>query len=302
MKYDKECLFSIADIGFHVRWSYPKARFFKDSCFDGFLFKSDPDIDKARRTLKHRTLIDISCHTGDPLPRSGRLNKIFEIPRHWALHATDKNYYLERFHPPTNRRMSVSVIRKDLSKVRFHPEKKKTWSVRYMIQPLIRYLFINILALDDGIMIHGAVVKIDGRAYIFSGRSGSGKTTISGLFKAAGLKVMTDENVVIRRRDGQVYAYGTPWPGGGRMAAPDSAPVGAICFISHGTENTLRKTDVKQAAKNILHQSIVQTWEASSIGRIFDSVNALAANTPCFEMPFVNDKSVVKFVMANLVK
>lgn len=300
MKYDKECLLSIADIGFHVRWSNPKARFTKDNCFDGFLFKKDAEIKKVIRTLKHKTVIDISCRKGDPLSGCGRLKKIFEMPSYWALHATDKNYYLERFFPPTSRRMSVSIIKKDLSKVRHYTEKRKTWSARYLIQPLIRYLFVNILALHGGIMLHGSAVKIGGKVFVFSGRSGSGKTTISGLFKKAGMKVLSDECVVMCKRGGHTYAYGTPWPGGGRMAEPDGAPLAALCFISHGMRNTLRKVDVKEAAKNILHQAVVQAWGPEPIGRIFDSVNALASDTPCFEMPFVKDESAVEFVMKNL--
>jgi hypothetical protein len=276
--------------------------FFKQPCYDGFLFRTDADIREASRTLKHRTLIQVGYHPGDPLPRSGRIEKTLEMPRHWALHVAGENYYLERFYPPTNNRVSVSVIQKDFSTVAYHPEEGKHWRVVYFIQPLIRYLLTNVLALHDGIMLHGAAVMIGGRAFIFSGRSGSGKTTIAALFRDAGMKVLTDETIVIRRRDGQYYAYGTPWPGGGGMAVAESAPVGAICFISHGMENALRRADRKQAAKNILHQAVVQAWDPTLIGRIVDSVNVVASDVPCFEMPFVKDDSAVKFVIKNLVK
>ena len=86
------------------------------------------------------------------------------------------------------------------------------------------------------------------------------------------------------------------------MAAAESAPVGAICFISHGMQNALRKAERKQAAKNILHQAVVQAWDPTLIGCIVDSVSAMASDVPCFEMPFVKDDSAVKFVMKNLVK
>lgn len=294
---EKEFLLKIADIGFHARWSIPCTRFIKDPCYKGFLFLKD--IEKEGRGLRHCTSIDFS-HSSDDLPSPEGMKELFRMPDHWTLYETGSGYYLERFHPFSKRLLSVSRISKDLSRVTYHPEKAQSWDITYLLQPLIKYLLVNILALNGGIMLHGAVIKTGGKAFIFSGRSGSGKTTLSELFRASGIQVMTDENIVIRKRDGRICAYGTPWPGGGRMAASDSAPVGAICFISHGTENVLRKADAKRSAKNILYQAIVQTWDPASIGRIFDSVNAVAANTPCFDMPFVNDESVVKFVMKNL--
>ena len=80
----------------------------------------------------------------------------------------------------------------------------------YSIDAALRILHSLILARQGGLLVHAASAVRNGRAFLFAGVSGAGKTTISRL-APADVTLLTDE-ISYLRRNGQGYvAYGTPF-------------------------------------------------------------------------------------------
>ena len=68
----------------------------------------------------------------------------------------------------------------------------------------------------DAFMLHAAVVMVDGVAYAFSAKSGTGKSTHMRLWRRAlGPRVIpiNGDKPILRFQNGTLYAYGTPWAG-----------------------------------------------------------------------------------------
>src|SRR5256885_3293464 len=77
---------------------------------------------------------------------------------------------------------------------------------------------------DVGFLLHAATVLRNGKAYVFFGRSGTGKSTVAALSPLG--SVLTDEISLLKRIDGQWHAFGTPFWGEFRAAGTNrSAPV-----------------------------------------------------------------------------
>jgi hypothetical protein len=106
----------------------------------------------------------------------------------------------------------------------------------YTLDCLLRILLTWILLPRSGFMLHAATVLRNGRAYLFTGKSGAGKSTVASL--APGGSVLTDELSLVRRVDGVWRAYGTPfW---GEFRAGDSntgAPIEGIFRLVQAEEN-----------------------------------------------------------------
>ncbi len=81
--------------------------------------------------------------------------------------------------------------------------------------PLDQLLFLAPLAHTNGLLLHASGAVIDGKAFVFAGHSGDGKTTLSRLLAAEGLELLSDERIALRREGESFRAYGTPWPGEG---------------------------------------------------------------------------------------
>jgi hypothetical protein len=91
-----------------------------------------------------------------------------------------------------------------------------------------------------GALLHAAGVVIDGRAFLLTGASGSGKSTWARAAREAGARVVSDDTVVVDAASGVVELLGTPvraheaHPGGaGRW------PVAALLHARWGTPPAL---------------------------------------------------------------
>ncbi len=94
------------------------------------------------------------------------------------------------------------------------------------------------------LLLHAAAVVSDGRAYLFQGKSGTGKSTHAGLWlrHIAGTELLNDDNPVVRiGSDGVATAYGSPWSGKTPCYRNASAPVGAFVRIVRAADNELRR-------------------------------------------------------------
>lgn len=92
----------------------------------------------------------------------------------------------------------------------------------------------------DAFVMHGSVIAVDGKAYIFTARSGVGKTTHTRLWLerfADKAHVLNGDKPIIRFFDGVPYACGTPWRGKENYGINEMLPLAGIVFFGRGTEN-----------------------------------------------------------------
>ena len=110
----------------------------------------------------------------------------------------------------------------------------------------------------DAFLFHGSAVAAEGAAYIFTAKSGTGKSTHTALWcEMLGDKaqVINDDKPIIRlRSDGTAYVYGTPWNGKHRLSVNSSAPVRAICIIDRSPENSIYHISREQALPVLIQQ------------------------------------------------
>lgn len=135
----------------------------------------------------------------------------------------------------------------------------------YLSRDEIAYLatgsiFNRRLTAFNGLMLHSSAIEMDGKAYLFSADSGTGKSTHTGLWKQVfGDKVthINDDKPIIRKIDGKFIAYGTPWSGKTDLNTNISAPVSAIVFIERGETNEISPAD--PLADNLAVRMLEQT-------------------------------------------
>jgi hypothetical protein len=89
------------------------------------------------------------------------------------------------------------------------------------IDAMLRAALSLALVEHDGVVLHAAGVVREGRAFVFAGPSGAGKTTVGrALGNAPGGVLLADELVVLRLDGDGVIAGGTPFWTGTAAAAP----------------------------------------------------------------------------------
>lgn len=105
---------------------------------------------------------------------------------------------------------------------------------------MLQALFSQAVLSRQGVLVHAACVARKGKAYLFMGKSGTGKSTHAGLWlkSLAESDLLNDDNPVLRIvPDGTPMAYGTPWSGKTPCYKNQGYPVGGIARIRQASEN-----------------------------------------------------------------
>ncbi|MBO7358621.1 MAG: hypothetical protein J6U72_02220 [Clostridia bacterium] len=99
------------------------------------------------------------------------------------------------------------------------------------------------------LQMHGSALCMDGRAYVFTALSGTGKSTHARLWREAfGDRVwmINDDKPLIRVLDDGAKVYGSPWDGKHHLSRNASAPLRAVAQLERGRDNRvepLKKAD-----------------------------------------------------------
>lgn len=160
------------------------------------------------------------------------------------------------------------------------------------------YLNIN----KVGILLHSALISINGTGILFPGMSGSGKSSISALcIQDKDFEVFTDETVIIREKYRILHAFGTPWHSTQTVYKNKGVPLAKIFFLKHGKENSLRKISNLDAANRLLVRCFPTFWHKEGMQFALDFCTHIASKVECYEFSFVPDLSVVKFIKENII-
>lgn len=163
--------------------------------------------------------------------------------------------------------------------------------------PLDRALFAHRLPYCDGLLLHAAAVVHQGRAFVFAGQSGRGKSTMAKLWSVSGEGLaLGEESIALRRVGSEIRAYGTPWPGESGLASPQGAPVAGLFFLRHGPHNTVRSMGPAEAMAEFLPRSYLAPYDPIGAARGLEFLHHLIATVPMAELAFRPDADVVELL------
>lgn len=175
------------------------------------------------------------------------------------------------------------IIREDIYK----PEKYPDYTYDQVAYMASGAQFYRRLLKFDGMMLHASAVAVDGRAYLFSGPSGMGKSTHTRLWQqlhGEDAKVFNDDKPALRCLDGVWYAYGTPWCGKDGINLNLKVPLAGICFLKRGEENSIRRLNTQEASFEIISQTIRRFRSAELLDEMLQIVERLVRDIPVFEL------------------
>ena len=147
--------------------------------------------------------------------------------------------------------------------------------------------FFSRLLLHNGCYLHSSAVAYEGKAYLFSAPSGTGKSTHTRLWQqilGEEAKVFNDDKTPMRLRDGTWYAYGAPWCGKDHININMKVPVAGICFLKQGPRNEIRRLCQAEAVTKIISQTIRKFKKAEDLDLLLSHVGKLVQKIPVFEL------------------
>jgi hypothetical protein len=166
----------------------------------------------------------------------------------------------------------------------------------YSMDSVLRIVHTLVLAREGGFLLHAASVIRNGKAFLFAGVSGAGKTTISKL-APPDVTLLTDEISYVRKQRDAYVAFGTPFAGElAKVGENVSAPIAALYVLEKGPQNRIEKIPRAQAARSLLANVLFFAQDDELVRSIFDSAFEFISRVQVFRLTFVPDFRVWELI------
>lgn len=166
----------------------------------------------------------------------------------------------------------------------------------YSIDTVLRIIHSLILAREGGLLVHAASAVCNGRAVLFAGVSGAGKTTISRLAPADAM-LLTDEISYLRRDRRGYIAHGTPFAGElAKVGENVQAPLTALYLLRKGPENFIEPVGAGEAVRRLMENVLFFARDPELANMVFEAVCDLVARVPVFQLTFFPDGRVWELI------
>lgn len=130
----------------------------------------------------------------------------------------------------------------------------------------------------DTFLMHGSCVAVDGEGYLFTAKSGTGKSTHTRLWRelfGERAVMINDDKPLIRVTETGATIYGTPWDGKHHLSTNCAVPLKAICILERAANNTIRRIPPAEAYP-FLVQQIYRPQDPAAMLRTLQLIDRLS--------------------------
>ena len=147
----------------------------------------------------------------------------------------------------------------------------------------------------DTVLFHGSVVAVDDVGYLFTAKSGTGKSTHTRLWREyfGDRAVMVNDDKPLLHIADTVTAYGTPYNGKHRLGTNISVPLKAICILTRSADNHIEPITREQAYTMLLQQ-VYRPADMLKMAKTLELVDRLADSVKLYQLGCNMDISAAK--------
>ena len=244
----------------------------------------------------------LQIHNG-PSPFQDLGEAIFDSGGNWSLYRwEDRDVFRARANGANpDRPYYIAAIDSDRRRGDIYFEKVSGEDhpnvIPALAPPLDEILVVHLLGQSRGLMVHAGAVSLNGHGLLFTGTSGSGKSTQLKLWKTVpDARLLGDERISIRKDEDHFWIHGTHWRSSAGIASPDAAPLKAIFILNHAISNHATLIQPSVSVPSILVRSFPPFWDAEGMSFTLKFLDELVNSIPCYELSLVPDSSAVDYV------
>lgn len=138
----------------------------------------------------------------------------------------------------------------------------------------------------DTFLFHGSVIAVDGQAYLFTAKSGTGKSTHTRLWREMlgdRAVMVNDDKPLIRVGSDGAVVFGTPYNGKHGLGCNMSAPLKALCILTRAEENSIVRI-TKQDAYTMLLQQVYRPANPIQMQKTLQLIDKFAEQTALYRL------------------
>ena len=112
----------------------------------------------------------------------------------------------------------------------------------------------------------------------------------------AGVTILSDDRVVLRRDGDDTVMYGTPWHGDEPLVSPARVRLARIFFLRQGRRLELTPLGRADAVARLVASSVPPFYSAAGLDFTLGLLDEVTRSVPCHELSFPPDSTAVDFV------
>lgn len=189
---------------------------------------------------------------------------------------------------------TIEISEKDIL---FESEKSRNEAIFEGIEPIeyepsyleslaVLRKLANIMLKNSFILFHGSSLALDGEGYIFTAKSGTGKSTHTRFWQKSfkdRCVMINDDKPILKVEDDKVTVFGSPWNGKHNIGNNISAPLKVISILNRGENNTAEVID-KKTAFGMLLQQTYRPDGVENMAMLLPLIDKLADNVKLFNI------------------
>ena len=149
----------------------------------------------------------------------------------------------------------------------------------------------------ETVAIHSSCIVYRGKAVLFLGASGTGKSTHTRLWleNIEGSTLLNDDSPFVRVENGKVWAYGSPWSGKTSCYKQERYEVKACVRLSQASYNKMKRLAVLPAY-GAVHPSCPPAfaYDEALYDHIGNFISSLLSSVPCYHLECLPDKAAAQ--------
>ena len=138
----------------------------------------------------------------------------------------------------------------------------------------------------DTLLFHGSVIAVDGAGYLFTAKSGTGKSTHTALWRQEfgdRAEMINDDKPLLKITQNEILACGTPWNGKHRLGCNKMVPLKAICILERSENNHIEQIAPQEALAMLTQQSF-RTGKPMDMLHVFDKLEHIMNKTKIYRL------------------
>lgn len=153
---------------------------------------------------------------------------------------------------------------------------------------IFRYISNMLMKNYNGLLFHSSAISYNGNAYLFTAKSGTGKSTHTKLlceYTNGAVKHINDDKPFVRyiREDGKFYVYGNPWQGKHGLGDNVKVPLKAVCLLNRGEVNNIEKINALDCIYEIMKQTVKPTDE-DGVNSLMNTLSLLVSSVDFYKL------------------
>lgn len=163
----------------------------------------------------------------------------------------------------------------------------------------IRFAFLVTAQTHGLCVLHSASVLYNGKAWLFSGHSGAGKSTHTKLWHDLfGVPLLNGDLNLLGINDGQPVCCGLPWCGTSEIYTAKNYPLGGVVFLKQAPYNRVSSLSADREILSLVQRMITPGWTQAGVRRNLELAETLAEKIRIFRLECTKQPEAAEIMRA----